>query len=85
MANNTKIKKTEEEFIALSQQTRLPSPSAAVNENSRFKSADEEEGQGRKPKGGTTFALHFQKIRRVSESKTDIVLCNSEMKRRRDG
>ena len=58
-ANNTKIKKTEEELIELAKQTRLPSPSAAVNEASRFIPVDEEGNKGRKPKGGSSVALHF--------------------------
>ena len=66
LANNTKIKKSEQELIELSNQTRLPSPSAAVNEASRFNPVDEN-NKPRKPKGGSSVALHFHKKRRVSQ------------------
>ena len=66
LANNTKMKKSEEELIELAKCTRLPSPSAAVNEASRFNPVDENGVKGRKPKGGSSVALHFQKMRRVS-------------------
>ena len=44
LANNPKLnkKQTEKEMIELSKQTRLPSPSAAVNEKQKFKVIDED-------------------------------------------
>ena len=76
LANNPQMNKsmTEKDMIELSKQTRLPSPSAAVNEKQKFKVVEyDNKKQQWRPKGGSSVALHFSKRRRVSQVKYKLV------------